>query len=196
MVLRLTAAEAASLGMATERVVPLQRKRPKRTGWANLGKSLEDIIGAANNRYEQAGIAKVTKVAVPIIHLRDRSPDSPFLATYGRKSTVDFQGFIARRGDRPAVPIAFEAKFTRGKRWPTDDDRFPAHEKDFLRLYETWGGLGFVVVEFASVGQIFRVPIGAVSSAPSMSLQEVRRVGTLLSLGGPYFMDYLIGLRG
>lgn len=197
MILRLSVAEAALLGVAGEDKLPTHRRNPpKRTGWANLGKSLEDLVEMANARYEEAGIAKVIKVAVPIVHLRGSKADSGFLAVYGRKSTVDFQGFIARRGDQPAVPTAFEAKSTLGKRWPIDDDHFPAHEKAFLRLYETWGGLGFVVVELASQGGIFRVPIGAIGSAPSMSLDEVRRAGTPLPLGGPYLLDYLIGLRG
>lgn len=194
MVLRLRAFEAASLGMAGEDGIPLHRRPLKRAGRVNSGKRLEDLIEAASACYERAGIAKVSKVAVPIVHLRGR--DAPFLATYGRKSSVDFQGFIARRGDRPAVPIAFEAKSTRGGRWRVDDRHFPAHEKEFLRLYQRWGGLGFVVVEFASAGRIFRVSIEDVGPAPSMSLGEVERVGTLLPQGGRYLLDYLVGLRG
>jgi recombination protein U len=85
----------------------------KQLNKANLGRSFEELIEAANDFYFDHGIAAIIKVPTAITLLRRYDPirkrsiiDTAFPA---KKGTVDFLGQWGK------LPIAFEAKSTENK---------------------------------------------------------------------------------
>ena len=116
---------------------------------ANRGQTLEYFMRYANQKYEQYGIAIVTKIPTEFIPLRD-GYGKVYSCKVAGKSSVDFIGRVGK------VPLAAEAKET-----STDSIRFDAvqdHQADFLTAYEGQGeGIAFVVVSFG-LNSFYTIP--------------------------------------
>lgn len=117
--------------------------------YANRGRTFEEFIRFANDRYKHTGLAMVEKIPTEFIPIRDN---------YGRirsakveqKSTVDFIGRYKSH------PLAMEAKNT-----TTDTirfDRVERHQFDFLRGFnESEGVITLILLSF-DLRQFYVVP--------------------------------------
>jgi recombination protein U len=124
----------------------------KQLNKANLGRSFEELIEAANDFYFDHGIAAIIKVPTAITLLRRYDPirkrsiiDNAFPA---KKGTVDFLGQWGK------LPIAFEAKSTENK------TSFPLknlkdHQLAYLQAVDALGGAAWILVEFKTLGLYF-----------------------------------------
>lgn len=123
---------------------------------ANLGRSFEQLIEAANDFYFDQRIAAIIKVPTAITLLRrwdarqKRSIiDNAFPA---KKGTVDYIGQVG------SVPISFEAKSTENK------TSFPLknlkdHQLAWLLRINALGGMAWILVEFKTLGKYYRMNI-------------------------------------
>lgn len=128
----------------------------KATNKANLGRSFEELIMAANQFYFDLGIAAIIKVPTEIKLLRRYDPrtkrsyiDNAFPV---QKGTVDFIGQIYNQ------PIAFEAKSTENK------TAFPLknikdHQLHWLRAIHKLGGVAWILIEFKTLGKFYRMSV-------------------------------------
>jgi recombination protein U len=121
---------------------------------ANLGRSFEELIEAANQYYFDQGEAAIIKVPTAITLLRrwdarqKRSViDNAFPV---KKGTVDFIGQWGK------LPIAFEAKSTENKTsFPLKN--IPDHQLAYLEAVDALGGAAWILIEFKTLGLYFRM---------------------------------------
>jgi recombination protein U len=120
---------------------------------ANRGQAFEDLLNFTNLQYEKAGIALIHKRATPMKPLRRQG--FHFLATFEKKSTVDYDGVYRGRA------IYFEAKSTREEtRFPLDN--IEPHQIEHLEKAEKQGAVCFFLIEFAKSHEVFFVPLATV----------------------------------
>lgn len=107
--------------------------------YANRGRTFEDFVRFANQRYDQTGLAMIEKIPTEFLPIRDRS-GRICTAKVERKSTVDFIGRYKNH------PIALEAKNA------TDTmrfDRVESHQFEYLtRFNRSEGVITLVLVSF------------------------------------------------
>lgn len=167
----------------------------KSLGYANRGRSLEDLINYSNEQYRAKGVALIQKVATPwTVIRRGKQIVSAFPA---EKSTVDFIGVVHEK-----IPIAFDAKQCK------EETRFPLsyiehHQMVFLKQWSGYGGEAFFVIEMIALREIFRVPYGVISKywedaqsggRKSIPIDDFKKMQPLKSANG-IVLDYL-GLMG
>lgn len=116
---------------------------------ANKGKPFEDLIRFANMRYQQKGLAVISKQATEFIPLRDRT-GKLVSAKVESKATVDFLGRYKH------YPIAIEAKHS-------DEDsisfnRVEPHQADYMDDFTREAGtIGLVILSF-NLKRFFVIP--------------------------------------
>lgn len=116
---------------------------------ANRGMGLESLIEYANAQYASKGIAQIQKVSTPWKVVRKGT--QIVSAFPEKKSTVDFIGVYRGKA------IAFDAKSTK------NTTSFPLanvdeHQVKFIADWIKSGGIGFLLIEFASFGEIYLMP--------------------------------------
>lgn len=117
--------------------------------YANRGQSLEQFMRFANERYQRAGIAVVTKIPTEFLPIRNAYGQVVNCKVTG-KAAVDFIGRVGSR------PLAAEAKETK-----TDSMRFDAvqdHQADFLDAYLGQGEAICIVVVSFNLKTFYAVP--------------------------------------
>lgn len=148
----------------------------KSWGYANRGRSLEELIIYTNEQYKGQGDALIQKVATPwTVIRRGKQIVSAFPA---EKSTVDFVGIV-----REKIPVAFDAKQCK------EPTRFPLsyvepHQMLFLKIWSGYGGEAFFVIEMVALQKIFRVPYTVMSK-----YWELARIGGRKSIPADDFKE-------
>lgn len=121
----------------------------KQKKYANRGQPFENFIRFANERYQQKGIAMITKQATEFIPIRNSS-GKVCNVKVEHKATVDFLGRYKQ------YPIAIEAKNT-----SSDSIRFDAvqpHQADYMDAFcNEPGTIGLVLVSF-NLQKFYAVP--------------------------------------
>ena len=121
----------------------------KQKKYANRGQPFENFIRFANERYQQKGIAMITKQATEFIPIRNSSGKVCDVKVE-HKATVDFLGRYKQ------YPIAIEAKNT-----SSDSIRFDAvqpHQADYMDAFcNEPGTIGLVLVSF-NLQKFYAVP--------------------------------------
>lgn len=118
---------------------------------ANRGRPFETLIYLSAEMYKRKNQALIDKI--PNAWVVQRAGKKIVSAYPEKKSTVDFVGMLAN-----GRPIAIEAKST------VERTRFPLamlqqHQLDYLVRFHEMGGLGFVLVEFSKLREVYRLPI-------------------------------------
>lgn len=121
-----------------------------RTSQANRGQAFEQLLNFTNLQYEKAGVALIHKRPTPMKLLRPQG--FHFLATFEKKSTVDYDGVYRGRA------IYFEAKSTREES-RFDLKQIEPHQIEHLEKAEKLGGICFFLIEFAKSQEVFFVPL-------------------------------------
>lgn len=117
---------------------------------ANRGAGLEHLIEHTWEFYRRRGWGCGQKVATPTRQIRQAAGQDP---TFRReRSTVDFLGVYA------GVPLAFDAKQTRGRAFPLA--KTLDHQVRYLEDFAKAGGQAFLIVEFLDAKRIFAVTPG------------------------------------
>lgn len=121
----------------------------KQKKYANRGQPFENFIRFANERYQQKGIAMITKQATEFIPIRNSS-GKVCNVKVEHKATVDFLGRYKQ------YPIAIEAKNT-----SSDSIRFDAvqpHQADYMDAFcNEPGTIGLVLVSF-NLQKFYAIP--------------------------------------
>ena len=117
--------------------------------YANRGQSLEQFIRFANERYQRAGIAVVTKIPTEFLPIRNGYGQVVNCKVVG-KAAVDFIGCVGSR------PLAAEAK--ESKEDNIRFDRVEDHQADFLDAYEAQGETICIVVVAFNLNTFYAVP--------------------------------------
>lgn len=105
------------------------------------GHQLELAVEKQNSHYLRDGIARIDKVATPMIYSNGEWK-------HGRKSTVDFIGIL--RGGRA---VAFDCKQVAGDSLPMAN--IHEHQVKYLRDVLELGGLAFFLVHFRKQDRCF-----------------------------------------
>lgn len=143
---------------------------------------MEELIILANRKYEQSGVAVITKIPTEWLPIRDHT-GRIMSAKVEHKAAVDFIG------NYKGTPIAFDAKHTKEKRisW----SRLEPHQWEFLQRWEKCGGIAFVLVGW-DMKQFYAIPISEWGrEGKSLLLTNLKPVPTK---GG--LPDYLGGSKG
>lgn len=164
-----------------------------KTSQANRGMSFETLIEYANTQYQAKGIAIMQKIPTPVKVIRDGK--RIVSAFHAKQSTVDFIGLAN------GVPIAFDAKSTRNK------TSFPLanieqHQIDFMQRWQEHGGVAFLLVEFAELGEVYRLDMSdllkwrdvATTGRKSIPVLFFRESCRRVEQGRGVVLDYLAGL--
>ena len=118
--------------------------------YANKGRAFENLLihsAAAYRRKNQAAIDKI-----PTSWIVQRAGKKIVSAFPEKKSGVDFMGIVAN-----GRPIAIEAKSTQERtRFPLD--MIEQHQYSFLQQFHQLGGIAFVLIEFAKLRKVYRLP--------------------------------------
>lgn len=112
------------------------------------GDTFEELINLSNMAYERKEIAIVQKIATPVKVLK-RKGHRITNAYFEQKSTLDFIGTY--RG----IPIAFDAKETKEKRFPLKN--IHQHQIEFMESWNLNGGRAFILVSFRNKDKVFRL---------------------------------------
>lgn len=158
-----TAAQTAALAK-------LERSRIGRAR-RQSGAAFEDAIEGSCDAYQRAGEAKLERVG-PLVKVLGRGR-----AVVTRRAPVDFFG--TWKG-RPAV--AFDAKVMADKAATYEHDVDALHQLEWLREWESCGGLGFLLIHQRSLGVCWTVPISAFTdrgrvARRSVLVRSAERVG-------------------
>lgn len=155
---------------------------------ANRGMALESLIEYANAQYAAKGIAQIQKIATPWKVIRKGK--QIVNAFPEKKSTVDFIGV------HKGWSLAFDAKSTENKtRIPLGN--FEKHQIYFLINHLKLGGKAFYIIEFKTLEEIYYLHILDFHEwyqrfpNKSLTLDWIKRKGTMLKQGNGIVLDYL-----
>ena len=120
------------------------------TRYANRGQGFERLLTHSAAAYRRKNQALIDKI--PTSWIVQRAGKRIVSAFPEKKSGVDYIGIIAT-----GRPVAIEAKST------IERTRFPLslvepHQVDFLKQWHTLGGIAFLLVEFAKLREVYRIP--------------------------------------
>lgn len=117
-----------------------------------LGKAFEQLIQDQNKAYLKAGMADIRKTTARIA-IQHRGAGGRVQGR-ARKGDVDFVGPVLVLGGRM---IAFDAKSTKGKRFPFSN--IDLEQVNYLqRSAKRGGALTFLLVEFSELERYFIIP--------------------------------------
>ncbi|WP_165983123.1 Holliday junction resolvase RecU [Macrococcus brunensis] len=116
---------------------------------ANKGKYLENLIDISNKQYLAKGVAHITNIPTPT---KVKWSEGEITGAYhSGKSTVDFIGVF------DGMFVAFDAKETTKNYLPFKAIR--QHQADYLISITKYGGLGFILVLFREVNELYMISI-------------------------------------
>ncbi|SNY19336.1 recombination protein U [Orenia metallireducens] len=162
--------------------------------YGNRGDWLEEAIEESNNQYILQGLALVQKIATPVKVLNINQTTGRITnGFYEKKSTVDYIGVWNGK------PLAFDAKETKVET-RFDLSNVKEHQYLFLSSWVANGGLGFLIIHFATKEETYYLPYevldqywqdmlsGGRKSIPyKVVAQEEYRIGSY----GLIIIDYL-----
>lgn len=158
----------------------------KRLGFANRGMRFQDEVDEQNRVYQSRGIATVVELPTPMKIIR-REMGGRFITVFSEKSKLDFIG-VAN-----AIPITFDAKETKGYRFPIGNIK--QHQIEFCESFENTGGIAFFLVRFSDHGLTFVLPFRSVEhlSSGKKSINLDRFIVSCKQINGADYISYLIG---
>lgn len=120
--------------------------------YGNRGKSFEKMIQTSNQQYKFQNKAVVQKIPTPVKVL-DIEPQTGNIRSgfYEQKSTVDYMGSYQ------GTALAFEAKETNVET-RFDLSNIQEHQYRFLQSWVASGGLGFILLQFSTLDEIYYLP--------------------------------------
>ena len=120
--------------------------------YGNRGKSFETMIQTSNQQYKFQDIALIQKIPTPVKVLDIDSYTGKIRSGfYEQKSTVDYMGTYQGQA------VAFEAKETNVET-RFDLSNVKEHQYSFLKSWVNSGGLGFILVQFSALDEIYFLP--------------------------------------
>ena len=120
--------------------------------YGNRGKSFEKMIQTSNQQYKFQDRALVQKIPTPVTVLDiDSQTGNIRSGFYEQKSTVDYMGTYQ------GYAIAFEAKETNVET-RFDLSNIKEHQYNFLKSWRASGGIGFVILQFSALDEIYYLP--------------------------------------
>ena len=156
------------------------------------GNSFEEIINFTNEKYRAMGLAVVQKIPTPITPVElDTKRRVITLAYFDKQSTVDYVG--AAQGHA----ICFDAKESSQKSLPIQN--IHEHQIEFMRDFNSQGGVAFLLVHMAAFSKYYFLPIGILEkywlaalnggrkSIPIAAFEEKYEI----KLRGAAMLDYL-----
>ena len=163
---------------------------------ANRGMDLEDSINETNQAYLDRDIAVIYKKPIPIqvvkVDYERRSAAKISEAYYKVPSTTDYNGIYKGRY------IDFEAKETLNK---TSFPMKNIHEHQIAHLDRVLkhGGIGFIIVQFSTLGRVYLMEAKIVSEyyarakegRKSITLEEFETHAHPIPIGYVKRLDYL-----
>lgn len=163
---------------------------------ANRGISLEEDINLSNEYYLGAGALLITKRPTPIhVSKVDYSHGAKIVnAFFEKQSTTDYNGVYKSRY------FDFEAKSTQLKTsFPLNN--IYLHQINHLENVIAHGGIGFFIVEFSSLNEVFVIDAQTVIAAfhhgdrKSIPYAVFKENGVLVPLGFNPILDYLTAIK-
>lgn len=122
--------------------------------YANRGRTLENLIIAANTNYRARGQAVIHKVPTAWMPIRN-GKGKIVSAKVEKKAAVDFMGVV--KTPDGSLAVAFDAKeVAKGDRWPLS--RLEPHQYEYLRDHAACGGFSFVLIAFWESDRFFVLP--------------------------------------
>ena len=115
------------------------------------GSTLEELINRTNEKYNQAGLALITKVPTPITPIEiDKANRHITLAYFDQKSTVDYIGAVQ------GIPVCFDAK-------ECAQDTFALaniheHQVKYMEAFEKQGGVAFFLIYYTHKDIFYYLP--------------------------------------
>jgi len=132
------------------------------------GSLFEELIDLTNQLYRQKGLALIQKVPTPITPTAvDNKARTITQAYFEKKSTVDFIG--AAQG----LPLCFDAKETQQLNLPLRN--IHDHQVEFMEDFRRQGGVAFLLVHFRAKGEMFLLPVEALSDAKAREKKGARK---------------------
>lgn len=107
------------------------------------GSTFEEYINRTNEKYSEHSLALIQKIPTPITPVQiDKENRHITLAYFGQKSTVDYIGVVQ------GIAVCFDAKECKSNTFPLQN--IHEHQVNFMRDFETQGGIAFFLVSFTS----------------------------------------------
>ncbi|KXG11000.1 Holliday junction resolvase RecU [Anoxybacillus rupiensis] len=171
--------------------------QPLHQNYGNRGMTLEEDLNSTNEYYREHGIAIIHKKPTPIQIVRVDYPKRSAAvikeAYFKQASTTDYNGVY--RGKY----IDFEAKETRNTTsFPLKN--FHEHQIQHMRQVLQHGAICFVILRFASLGEVYLLDASHLLSfwerqqsggRKSLTKQEIEQYGHHISLGYQPRIDYI-----
>ncbi|MGM0501374.1 MAG: Holliday junction resolvase RecU [Bacillota bacterium] len=162
--------------------------------YGNRGKSFELMIQTSNQQYKFQDKAVIQKIPTPVKVLDIDSYTGKIRSGfYEQKSTVDYMGTYK------GVGIAFEAKETNVET-RFDLSNVKEHQYDFLKSWVQSGGIGFVLVQFSTLDEIYYLPFSLLAKywekmnkggRKSIPYKEIAKEEYEIDSEGMIIVDYL-----
>lgn len=162
--------------------------------YANRGQTLENMLETTNKQYLFQDKALIQKIPTPVkvldINSRTGKITSGF---YKQKSTVDYVGTYE------GIPLAFDAKET-NVNTRFDLSNVKQHQYQYLKDWVLNGGIGFLIVYFNDLDEIYYLPFELLAKywremkqggRKSIPYEEIANEKFLLSSKGLVLVDYL-----
>ncbi|MBM7555817.1 Holliday junction resolvase RecU [Halanaerobacter jeridensis] len=162
--------------------------------YGNRGKSFEKMIQTSNQQYKFQNKAVVQKIPTPVKVL-DINPQTGNIRSgfYEQKSTVDYMGTYQ------GIALAFEAKETNVET-RFDLSNIKEHQYSFLKSWVASGGIGFILLQFSTLDEIYYLPFGLLEEyweqmnnggRKSIPYNEIAKEDYKITNDGMIVVDYL-----
>lgn len=162
----------------------------------NKGQYFEKLIDRSSDDYSKMGLAKIEKRATPMVIIK-RKPNGMFLCSFGKKSTVDYEGIYRSRS------LQFEAKVVEeGDGTALRLRNIKDHQYDHLVECALYGAVCFLIVYFIQNDKIYVYPLERLKQAyraaeeggrKSIPLAEFEQHGYEVK-AGRVPVDYLVAV--
>ena len=177
---------------------PIKKTATKTIQSAKRGMNLEADLNLTNDHYLATNKAVIHKKPTPIkvvnVSYPSRQAAEITKAFYTTPSTTDYNGIYQGRY------IDFEAKETSNKTSFPLQNIHP-HQIEHLQQIREHGGIGFVIIAFTSLPEIYLLMIDELQpfyqrhgsgGRKSISIDELRSVGYRIEYGIAPRLDYLL----
>lgn len=132
----------------------------------NRGSFTEELVNKMNEIYLKKGLGLVTKIPTPTKVLATKK-GMITRAFYEEKGILDYVGVIQ------GLPIAFDAKETKGKSLPLSN--IADHQYSYIENFMEQKGYAFILVNFTDLQKIYLIPGEMVLQYKRESLQGGRK---------------------
>lgn len=106
------------------------------------GSVFEEMINKTIAEYRLKKLALIQKIPTPIVPMKMDKEGHITLAYFDKKSTVDYIGNVQE------IPVCFDAKECKTDKFPLRN--IHKHQVDFMKDWETQGGLSFLLIFFSN----------------------------------------------